>query len=203
MWQVLTRDLVDRLPYGVILADGSARILEMNRCANQLVGTEQGLAVRDGRIVATESGVDAALQRSIVRTIELSGEGSLLQARVLVPVPRKRRAMQVVVASTLRFPQEARSRDGVVVLFLFGVDGLPVESTTLAGLYGLTPAESQVAGLLVAGERLVQIGAATGTTLNTVRTHIRRIFSKSGCRTQAEFVHAVLTGPAMLRGQLA
>jgi len=36
-------------------------------------------------------------------------------------------------------------------------------------------------------------------SLNTTRTHLKRIFMKTGARTQSDLVRLLLSGPAQLR----
>jgi DNA-binding CsgD family transcriptional regulator len=189
-WQTLALDLVDRLPFGVILTHRHGRIIEMNSRASILVAGENGLRVVDGKITAAACLAAAALQRAIDAAVDPPGGKSSREPRVTVPVMYTHGTIQVVVSPGIH--------PGMAVLFLFGPGRFAAEVTVLMDLYGLTPAEAQVACRLAAGESPAKIGNDVGTTLNTVRTHIRRIFTKTGCRTQAEFMHAVLTGPAAL-----
>jgi DNA-binding CsgD family transcriptional regulator len=199
-WQHLALELVDHLQFGVLLVDDCARVVQMNRRARKLVDGSNGLRIKGGKISADEASVEAALQRAITGASSPQDSKRSAWCRVTVPAPRGRAAIQILVASMAGGPQAAKSPQGVVLL-IFGTGRLSAEAAVLMDLYGLTPTEALVASRLVAGERPARIGSAMGTTLNTVRTHMKRIFSKSGCRTQADFVHAVLTGPAALVGE--
>ena len=68
----------------------------------------------------------------------------------------------------------------------------------LVDLYGLTPAESKLASLLAEGLSLEAAGQALGIRHNTARTHLARVFDKTGTSRQAELVARILCGPAML-----
>ncbi len=59
-------------------------------------------------------------------------------------------------------------------------------------LYGLTPAESAVAGLLAAGLSAQTIAERQGVAIGTVRTHIRRVLEKTGSRSQLDLVTSIL-----------
>ncbi len=70
----------------------------------------------------------------------------------------------------------------------------PVE--LVQSLFDLTPAEARVARGLAAGETLDQIASIGSVSRNTVRTQVRGVLEKTGCRRQAEVV-ALLSGIAV------
>ncbi|UPG72031.1 helix-turn-helix transcriptional regulator [Roseomonas gilardii subsp. gilardii] len=65
---------------------------------------------------------------------------------------------------------------------------LPPEPRLLQELFGLTPAQSRLARLLMQGHSLPQAAAATGLSRETLRTQLRAIFEKTGTGRQAELV---------------
>jgi len=58
----------------------------------------------------------------------------------------------------------------------------------LQALFDLTPAEARVASLLVAGRTIDAIAGTAGSSENTVRTHLKSVFMKTGVQRQAELV---------------
>src|SRR6185436_14867440 len=52
-----------------------------------------------------------------------------------------------------------------------------------AELYGLSPAQTRLARHLVDGRDLAGIAAASGVSVNTLRTQLQRIFDKTGARS--------------------
>ncbi len=70
----------------------------------------------------------------------------------------------------------------------------PVE--LVESLFDLTPAEARVARGLAAGDTLDQIASIGSVSRNTVRTQVRGVLEKTGCRRQAEVV-ALLSGIAV------
>jgi DNA-binding CsgD family transcriptional regulator len=73
----------------------------------------------------------------------------------------------------------------------------PVE--LVQSLFDLTPAEARVARSLSAGETVEKIASIGGVSLNTIRTQVRGVLEKTGCRRQAEVV-ALLGGITVLQG---
>jgi DNA-binding CsgD family transcriptional regulator len=58
----------------------------------------------------------------------------------------------------------------------------------LALLYDLTPAESRIFELIADGQALSDIAVVLGIAPSTVKTHLLRVFDKTGCSRQAELV---------------
>jgi len=61
----------------------------------------------------------------------------------------------------------------------------------VAARFGLTPAESRLLDALCGGASLSQASASLGVARTTARTHLQRIFDKSGTHRQAELVGLV------------
>ena len=59
--------------------------------------------------------------------------------------------------------------------------------------FGLSPVQLDVAKLIAEGRSLTQIAEQLGITANTARTHLDRIFDKTGVRTQPALVRMLLT----------
>ena len=64
----------------------------------------------------------------------------------------------------------------------------------LRQIYGLTPAEERLARLIVQGLRLHEAEAALGIRHSTARTHMKRIYAKTGTHRQVELVRLLITG---------
>lgn len=60
-------------------------------------------------------------------------------------------------------------------------------------VYGLSSAQQEVAGHILAGRTLAEVAIAMGVTANTARTHLDRIYDKTGVRTQPALVRALLS----------
>jgi DNA-binding NarL/FixJ family response regulator len=67
----------------------------------------------------------------------------------------------------------------------------PVE--LIRSLFDLTPAEARVARGLAAGQTVKVMAADSGTSTNTVRTHVNAVLTKTGYSRQADVV-ALLNG---------
>ena len=65
-------------------------------------------------------------------------------------------------------------------------------------MYGLTPAQARVARSLFAGRSVEETAGALDLSLNTVRTHLKQIFTKCEVNSQAELMHLLALGPREL-----
>ncbi|RAU20101.1 hypothetical protein CU669_20190 [Paramagnetospirillum kuznetsovii] len=75
---------------------------------------------------------------------------------------------------------------------------VPISEDLLCKLYGLTAAESRLAAYLVGNQGAPKdIALALDVSVNTVRTHMKRIFAKVGVPSQVELVRRILSGPAL------
>lgn len=58
----------------------------------------------------------------------------------------------------------------------------------LQALFDLTPAEARTASQITQGKSIEQISLASGIAQNTIRTHLKSVFQKTGVERQAELV---------------
>jgi len=73
-----------------------------------------------------------------------------------------------------------------------------ISTDVLRELYALTPAQAQVARSLFAGRSVEESAAALKLSLNTVRTHLKQIFTRCEVQSQAELLHLLAQGPQHL-----
>lgn len=122
---------------------------------------------------------EAAMQAS---SLARGGSSIALQSR-----DGEERAVMHVVPVRL----SARDLFGrtAAIAILTKAAGAPVAPTALLkALFDLTAAESNLAADLAAGLSLEEVAARTGRGIETLRSHLKRIRQKTGCRRQAELV---------------
>ena len=182
--------LLDYLRMGVILVDDRGRVSYANRSAAELLGVEAGLSDLGG-------GDRDARTDALFRTVRSEGEDDAGIYRH----PADGRPLQML-ESKLDWPDDLNisGRRFRTALFI----GDPKERTgdpfeNLGGMYGLTPAESRLAWLLVGDRTLAETAAQLGIKLSTARTVLKRVLAKTGTRRQASLVRLMLAGPAQLR----
>jgi DNA-binding CsgD family transcriptional regulator len=74
-------------------------------------------------------------------------------------------------------------------------DPLKLRDTRIARLrerYGLTQAEATLAVEMLAGDGRAAAAGRCGISINTARTHLMRVFEKTGVSRQAELIRLLL-----------
>jgi DNA-binding CsgD family transcriptional regulator len=72
----------------------------------------------------------------------------------------------------------------------------------LIRLYGLTPAEAKVAALIVRGMSARQAAEGLAISYNTVKSHLKRVFAKTGTKRQGDLIRLIV-GRAAQTGSIA
>lgn len=91
---------------------------------------------------------------------------------------------------------QALSTFGATATILFIDDpdrSAPAGISGLCHAFGLTPRETDIIVLLVAGEGPAEIATRLGISIGNVRGHLNRIFSKTGTGSQARLVALCLS----------
>jgi DNA-binding CsgD family transcriptional regulator len=88
---------------------------------------------------------------------------------------------------------------GPVAMILLSVPDLSraPQEDSLRALFDLTQAEARLVVALCAGETLAGYAMAVGTSLNTVKTHLKHVFDKTGETRQADLVRRISTDLAL------
>lgn len=186
---------LERLPLAVIFLDRRCRVIEMNQSARKIVEAGDGLRIERGVLVAFCTRAEVQLQQMIFGAAALES-GRFLQhgGALSLPRPEGRRPLSAMVAPTGVtgiFPGSRSAR--VVVLIEEPARTSTASSTAFAKEHKLSPAEAELAARLVSGLSLHQAAAALGIRDSTARSHLKRVFVKTGARRQAELVRRALT----------
>jgi len=73
-----------------------------------------------------------------------------------------------------------------------------IRLSALNDLYGLTSKEAMVAAELCNGRaKLEEVANTMGIHINTVRSHLKQIYTKTGTNSQAELLKMILTNPSL------
>ena len=82
----------------------------------------------------------------------------------------------------------------------FPSQGPKLTTAFLVERFGFTPAEATFAHQVCEGRGLAAAAERQGIRLSTARTHLARIFDKTGTRRQAELVRPILESEGPARG---
>lgn len=189
--KLILRLPLDRYPQAFVLTDARARVLFSNTAANKIISLRDGLKVEAGRLVALSSREDAALQEAIRETAVAS-----TSSPSRMPITRSSRALPyrllLMPLQGSRAVPLGVSQPAVAVLIVdSGATSCP-SVAMLQELFSLTPCEARVAASLVQGQSVEEAAAKLNVSVETVRTHVRRVLSKTDTNRQGELIALVL-----------
>jgi len=193
-------EVIDRLPTGVILVGADGRQVLMNRTAERIIELDDGFRLERGRPCATYPHENQLLQELIERALSApvdrvhGGETVMTISR-----PSGRRPLPLLVAALLAAPSESNVNEARAILFIRDPESGQIHAPEmLETLYQLTHAEAELLRLIAEGRSLEEVASARNVTMNTVRSQLKQVFSKTDTRRQGELVHLVLTGVASI-----
>ncbi|MGD9598254.1 MAG: helix-turn-helix transcriptional regulator [Steroidobacteraceae bacterium] len=193
-------DALDRLGVASFLLDSQLRVMQPNKTAEALFALQDGLAVRNDRLVIANEAARKQLAGILdrARGAPDSTRSAATQLPEVIVVPRRNDAPPLAVAlRTLRSPADLRSDHAPLVAVYVSRPGhrSDVPAAVIRGLLGVTPAEAELAARLARGDTIDAAARDLGVTRATARTQLYSIFRKTGLRRQSELV-AVITQTA-------
>jgi DNA-binding CsgD family transcriptional regulator len=182
---------LDRYPHGFLVADAERRVLYSNTAAREIARSGDGLAIEDGRIVATPSRQRSAFDEVVSA---VTTEGGRVVRRFEIPRPSRKRSYRLIL---MRFESSGTiplgvSVPAVSIIVIDSESPADLDITLLRETYSLTPAEAAVASALTRGRNVGEIAAESQTSVETVRTHVKRLLSKTGTDRQGELIALIL-----------
>lgn len=111
---------------------------------------------------------------------------------ILTSVDRDRKILVDIRSFVAPADNAAQTRMGLAVTFYDLEQRICVDEALLQEAYELTASEARICSLLVNGERVEDLSERLKIRPNTARTHIKRIFGKTGSTRQAELVKLVM-----------
>jgi DNA-binding CsgD family transcriptional regulator len=180
---------LETLTSGVVLVDEQLGIVHANAAAGAMLRARDPMRSQQGRLTLAYAEANNALQRAVA--IAARREMDLGRRGIGIPMRRADRTPCVAHVLPLRAGQirpglVQRASAAVFVAQAASPPRMPADA--LALLYDLTPAESRIFELIVDGRAPADIAAALGIAPSTVKTHLLRVFDKTGCSRQAELV---------------
>ncbi len=176
-----TLNVLDQIIAGVLLLDADGNTLYSNRRAQELISPDDRVAsseLRRWSTTASKEGKSFAIRRDNGKPPVPAMAHRLTNADK--DLPKGSPALMLVVNDPMR--------------------GMPSSGDWMRSFFQLTPAETRLANLLAQGESLEQSADLLNISVGTARVHLKRIYSKTGVRRQAELVRMILSGPVLAGG---
>lgn len=182
----LDSGVLEAIPLAVLMLRADCRFVYANPAARRRLERPAALSLCGDRLTAVqpEEGRRLAAFIAAVAAGEASREGRKTGRLLRLGGPA---ALDTVLrAQRLPVGPDQAGDDALVLCTAAGVaDRAGFEADALQ-LFGLTPAEARLAFVMAGGANAKEAARALGITPNTARTHIKRIFEKTGARRQAD-----------------
>ncbi|MBR0788608.1 helix-turn-helix transcriptional regulator [Bradyrhizobium manausense] len=182
-------DVLDNLSSGIFLLDSSCRLVHANASGHALLAADDVVRIVAGQLVT--SGTEAS--QTLREAFAARGEATPLAATghaisLLSPKGERYVAHILPLCSVLRNGGE-RPQDAVGALLLRKVTlGGQSYGELIARTFDLTPAELRVLLSIVEVGGVPETANALGIAETTVKTHLHRVFAKTGVSRQADLV---------------
>lgn len=174
---------------------GSHRVIAANGLMEAL-SDRIAIGARDRLLVA-----DPRANRLLQRELERAASGVQPVVRS-IPVPANAAGGPALVLHLVPIRRAAHDlfQTGQLMLIVTPVTpGSGPSSEVIKGLFDLTATEARVARRLLEGAAAAEIAAESGTSLNTIRFHIKSLLAKTGHSRQVDLV-TLLAGLSLPAG---
>jgi DNA-binding CsgD family transcriptional regulator/PAS domain-containing protein len=187
-------ETLDKLTSGVFLLDRQGRVVHMNRAAQRQIKTSNALRIVNGRLTPTDRTAEAALGKALA-DCRTNFPGSETTAHSIA-LPNADE--QGLVATVL--PVDQGNRRSIIAPYsaaaaVFVQDpqsAPPLPGDAFAKLYGITNAELKFLMVLGSGLTIKQAADVLGVSEETGRTHLKRVFMKTGTSKQSELIRLIM-----------
>src|ERR1700682_3322614 len=186
-------DTLDGISAGICLVDAVGRIVHTNAACQAILDAGDFLSAIEGRIVANDAKIDLGFRALFA----FAGSGNAATGPRGIALPLRAQDGSNHVAHVLPLTSGARRVAGVAysataALFICKVaTETPPSPEIIARAYNLTPTELRVLLAIVGVGGVPEVAVALGVAASTVKTHLRRLFVKTGARRQADLVKIV------------
>jgi DNA-binding CsgD family transcriptional regulator len=189
-------EAVEHLTVGMILVTANARVPFMNHAARCMVAIRDGLIVDGTDLRACRSGETATLRALIGAAAQTTAHKGLHPGDVFrIARPNRRPALEILVSPISAGQTWSLAERAVAAVYITDPAQIPDRPTAvLSRLHGLTPSEAKVAALIARGRSGRQAADELGLSYNTLKTHLKRIFAKTGTRSQGELIRLLVSG---------
>jgi DNA-binding CsgD family transcriptional regulator len=179
----LSMQLLERLSFGVAVIDDRLRIVLHNRSGEQwlrCLGPKWRWAHR-------HPGLGQAFQ-DLIRVACRLGAPTPTRATILADSERSSCLMVVLPLPAAHRFSVAWQRPAALVMFYEPGRVSKVLARVLRDIYGLSASEARLAMKLAGGRRLHEVGAELGITHETARSALKKVFLKTGTKSQSQLV---------------
>ena len=184
---------LDGLRAATFLVDASGRLIRANAAGHLLLGDGDVLQIVAGRLGSSDRQIDESLRQIFLDAAE--GDAAVGARGIALPLATS--AGERYVAHLLPLTSGTRRRTGLsfaatAAMFVHKATlEAPSPHQAIAEAYKLTLAELRVLFAIVEVGGAPEVAEVLGIAASTVKTHLARVFEKTGATRQADLVKLV------------
>lgn len=184
------RHALDALSTGVVTFDATGHVLFANAAARSLPERLQ-IKLETGAEIAINSSRLTDRLRGLIGNAISGGAGGSLRITDTSDEEISVTVMPVRGRALDHSAHHTTGKPAAIALIADVAAARDTASILLATKHDLTVAEQRVAAALSRGDRMSSTAATLGISLNTLKTHTKRIYAKANVQSQAELMHAM------------
>lgn len=183
----MARHALDTLSVGIVIADAQMRLVYANEMADQFLAEPEGaLGLRTGRIFARNQHDQGALKRLVTQALAPARDPNSGRIHLLAHAATPEGCNLSLCVLPVPPGYGLLNASPCVM-----IAARPLEpAADLVGaaqqLFGLTETEAKFASALASGLSLAEAAEEQHVRISTARTHLARIFQKTGMRQQSQ-----------------
>jgi DNA-binding CsgD family transcriptional regulator len=184
---------MDSLAAAVFLVSSTGRIVHANAAGHAMLAAGDVVNSRSGRLIAKDPEADQML-RDVFMSAGLGDEAVGTKG---ISVPLNASDGKQLVAHTLPLCSGTRRHDGdaykaAAVLFVHkAAMDTPAPPEIIAKTFRLTPSELRVLLAIVEVGGVPEVSEALGVAESTIKTHVKRLYAKTGVNRRSELIKLV------------
>jgi DNA-binding CsgD family transcriptional regulator len=192
------RNALDGLKPSVFLVDANGRIEYANAAGHALLYDGDVLRAASGRIIATDLDTQKALY-DVLAALQ-RGDAKLEAKGIVFPLGRQRGESYFAHALSLASDARRREGSGIAAAIFVHKEGIGIQQPleVISEQYRLTPAELRVLLAVMEVDGTPQIAETLGIGAETVKTHLKRIYAKTGTCRQTDLIKLVAASSNLL-----
>ncbi len=186
-------DLMDCMDLGSVVLDQSGQVLRMNAAAERLLAKRDGVILANGALRATDYHDNQHFQKLIRQALHYSHDGGGMVGTIGLRRAESFCLLGVAVRSLAPENAVAGLRQATVSVLFGGSRAHDhISETAVKSIFSLTNAETRLAIALLKGNTIDEAAELMQVSRNTVRTHLNRLFLKTGTNRQSEVIRTLL-----------
>jgi DNA-binding CsgD family transcriptional regulator len=179
---------LDGISAGMFLVDATGRIVHANAAGHAILDAADILCVSRGRLVARDSEADQALADIFATAV--SGDAAIGVKGIALPLTDwdgERHVCHVLPLTSGARRHSGAAYKSVAAMFVHRAAlDTPSLPEAVAKTYKLTPTELRVLLAIVEVGGVPEVADALGVSTETVKTHLGRLYTKTGARRQVD-----------------